>query len=117
MESAIAFFLIDTMASNAVIVDKLMNIFIEFNLLGRGFTSPKKRTEKEENSRKSMNEFHSLFLADLVETGEGAASSIECINLQAKILKHRKIQITKGRRLFSIAGKMQMLSVFKSSSC
>ena len=29
MESAIAFFLIDTMATNTVIVDKLMNIFIE----------------------------------------------------------------------------------------
>ena len=37
MESAIAFFLIDTMATNTVIVDKLMNIFIEYNVFGKGF--------------------------------------------------------------------------------
>ena len=38
MESAIAFFFIDTMAMYTIIVDKLMNIFIEYIVFGKGFT-------------------------------------------------------------------------------
>ena len=39
MESAIAFFFIDSMASNTIIVDKLMNIFIKNNVFGKNSLS------------------------------------------------------------------------------
>ena len=66
MKGTIPFFLIDTMTTNAVIIDKLMNPVIEFN---------------------SLQRVPSLkILGNFGKASKGAASGIKCINLKPKIL-------------------------------